>query len=343
MEASVKIHVNQIIFMKLFFHYLSDNKRSIFSALLFNVIFLVVFYLSSLPLKALGYAFFLCFFMAVVIGVPDFLSYKKKHDYLAQLKEEITVSLNNMIQASSLLEEDYQSLVELLHQDKINIVNKMKKNHADLIDYYTIWVHQIKTPIAAMSLILQSSQGEQSQELFEELQKIEQYVEMVLGYLRLESSSSDYVIREYDLDPIIKQVVRKYASQFIRKKIKFNYEPLGFSVLTDEKWLLFIVEQVISNALKYTKSGSITISSQEGKTLCIKDTGIGIAKGDLPRIFEKGFTGYNGRADKKSTGIGLYLCKKIAVKLGHDISAQSVLGKGTIIKIKLDSLSIEME
>ena len=163
---------------------------------------------------------------------------------------------------------------------------------------------------------------------------------MVLCYLRLDSNSSDYVIREYDIDGIVRQGIKKFASQFIRKKIKLDYRPSDLKVVTDEKWLLFVIEQVLSNSLKYTKQGSISVFVNNNQELCIKDTGIGIAPEDLPRIFENGYTGYNGRNDKKASGIGLYLCKRICKNLGHEITASSVLGEGTTIKINLNQKKI---
>lgn len=165
-----------------------------------------------------------------------------------------------------------------------------------------------------------------------ELFKIEQYVEMVLQYLRLNSSINDFVLKEYVLDDILRQAVHKYAPMFIRKKLTLNYEPIETKVVTDEKWLVFVIEQILSNAIKYTKTGSISIYEEAGM-LVIEDTGIGILEEDLPRIFENGYTGYNGRSDKKASGIGLYLCRQIFKKLGHKLSVESEAGKGTKVKI----------
>ena len=181
-------------------------------------------------------------------------------------------------------------------------------------------------------------------EISDQLFKIEQYVEMVLCYLRLDGGS-DYVVKPCSLDEIIRQAVRKYAPQFIGAKNRLIYEGTDITVVTDEKWLCFIVEQILSNALKYTENGEIRIeANKEGlpeghAALVISDTGIGIAPEDLPRIFEKGYTGYNGRAYKKSTGIGLYLCRRIADKIGCSISAESVCGQGTAIRIEMGSLT----
>ncbi len=214
---------------------------------------------------------------------------------------------------------------------------------ANMTDYYTAWVHQIKTPIASMSLRLQNDDSAFSSDLAEDLMKIEQYVEMVLMFLRLESDYTDYVFREYNLDKIVKDCVKKFSKQFIRRKIRLDYRLEEETVLTDEKWLSFVIEQVLSNALKYTDSGTISIYMKEPKTLCIEDTGIGIAPEDLPRIFDRGFTGYNGRTDKKASGIGLHLCRMICKNLHHTITAGSVQGKGTIIEIGLDSSELEIE
>ena len=230
-----------------------------------------------------------------------------------------------------------------LLSDRLNAAeNENVARLSDMTDYYTLWVHQIKTPIAAMQLILREGDSPEYRELSENLRRIEQYAEMVLCYLRLDSDSTDFVFKEYALDDIVRQAVRKFSSQFIRRQLRLIYEPLEKTVITDEKWLLFVIEQVISNAVKYTPSGEIEIYCEKPLTLCIRDTGIGIAAEDIPRIFEKGYTGCNGRLDKKASGIGLYLCKRICRKLGHNISAESG-EKGTTIKISLEQREIEIE
>ena len=226
-----------------------------------------------------------------------------------------------------------------LDADRRAQLTRSQQGYQELVEYYTVWAHQIKTPIAAMRLLLQDADTDEQRALLEQLQS----VEMVLGYLRLESPSSDYVIRNYALDDIVRQAVRKYASQFIRRRLRLEYTPLNVSVITDEKWLLFVIEQVLSNALKYTRSGSVSITLEAPKTLCIRDTGIGIAPEDLPRVFEKGFTGCNGRTDKRATGIGLYLCRRILEKLGHTIAITSTVGEGTTVRIGLQQDALEVE
>lgn len=156
------------------------------------------------------------------------------------------------------------------------------------------------------------------------------------------SDSTDYVLKEYRLDDIIRAAIRKLAPQFIMKKLVLDYETIDKQVLTDEKWLGFVIEQVLSNAVKYTESGKVKISC-EGSKLVISDTGIGIAPDDLPRIFDKGYTGFNGRMDRKASGIGLYLCRRICNNLGHGITAESVPGQGTTIAIELERNNLEVE
>ena len=213
-----------------------------------------------------------------------------------------------------------------------------------MLDYYGMWVHQIKTPIAALDILPQNTEHNlyQSDEketiqnavsvadMKMELFKIEQYVEMALNYLRVEDISSDLSFKKCAVDDMVRQAVRKYAKVFISKKIQVDFKPTNVYTVTDEKWFVFVLEQLLSNSLKYTKEGKISIF-MEGKALIIEDTGIGIPAEDLPRIFEKGFTGYNGREDKKSTGIGLYLCKNIMDKLQWNIMADSEVGTGTKI------------
>lgn len=237
----------------------------------------------------------------------------------------------------SVLETDYQQIIVQLQEGQRRMKDEMSFQYQDMMDYYTVWAHQIKTPIAAMRLTLQNTDSSFSRKLSVELARVEQYVDMVLCYLRLDTDTRDYVIAVYDLDDILRQALRKFAGQFIGKKIHLDYQPLNAQVMTDEKWLLFVIEQVLSNALKYTQQGCVSIYLESPKILCIRDTGMGIAAEDLPRIFEKGYTGYNGRTDKKASGLGLYLCARICRNLGHGISAESEPDKGTVIKLNLNT------
>ena len=240
------------------------------------------------------------------------------------------------------LEKIYQEIIQ--DQEK-RCQREQKESREKLVrsrEYYTRWSHQIKTPIAAMELLLQEEPAD-VRALKRELLKTSQYVEMALGYVRLDSGTKDLVIAWYPLDEIVRKSIRKYAGQFIRRRIRLIYEGTDQIVLTDEKWLSFIIEQLLSNAVKYTLKGTVTITVSEEKKLTVTDTGMGIAPEDLPRIFEKGYTGYNGRMERKSTGIGLYLSQMAAKKLGHQITVESKLGEGSSFTIGLAEYPLRSE
>ena len=329
--------------MKLFFAYLRQRWKVLLGAVLFYALFAVSFALYGLPLAAVWYPAVLTAVLGLIFFLCDFGRIRRTHAELSALSNVSAEQIGPLPETSRILDGDYQAIIRSLQVQTRQLASSAAAREREASDYYTVWAHQIKTPIAAMRLLLQDADTDEQRALIEQLQSVEQYVEMVLGYLRLESSSSDYVIRNYALDDIVRQAVRKYASQFIRRKLRLEYTPLNVSVITDEKWLLFVIEQVLSNALKYTRSGSVSITLEAPKTLCIRDTGIGIAPEDLPRVFEKGYTGSNGRTDKRATGIGLYLCRRILAKLGHSITIVSTPGVGTTVRIGLEQDALEVE
>ena len=308
------------------------------------VIFGILFYLYDIPFDAIIYGCELSFVWCAVCLFIDFYKYYKRHKLLHINREQFFDDAEQLPEHMDIIEYDYQELAKKLYQAKQELISKNRIARKELLDYYGMWVHQIKTPIAALDILLQNTERmlyrldekEMMQEAISvsdmkmELFKIEQYVEMALNYLRVEDISSDLVFKKQELDDMVRQVIRKYAKIFISKKIKMDFKPTKVSIVTDEKWFIFVLEQIISNALKYIKKGQISIYMKE-KSLVIEDTGIGIPAEDLPRIFEKGFTGYNGRENKKSTGIGLYLCKNIMDKLQWNITADSEVGRGTKI------------
>ena len=312
--------------------------------LLFSLIFLGVFLLYGIPMEAVLYPAILCGLLGVIFLVLDVRRAWRTYRQLEILKTLPASLMEPFPEPDTMEAAEYQEIVQTLREGQKQLESGMALRYEEMVEYYTIWAHQIKTPIASMRLTLQNEDSELSRRLSEDLLRIEQYVEMVLCYLRLDSSSTDYVFQEYDLDSIVKQAVRKFAGQFIRRKIRLDYQPLHTRVVTDEKWLLFVVEQVLSNALKYTPAaGTVTIDLEEPKTLCIRDTGMGIAPEDLPRVFEKGYTGYNGRNDKKASGIGLYLCRRICKNLNHVISVDSSLDSGTVVRIRLEQAKLGKE
>lgn len=252
---------------------------------------------------------------------------------------------------TGLIAQDYQRMIREIYRQKAEMESGERISKQEMSDYYVMWVHQIKNPIAALKVLIQTCEEEEGKsatedeargrrteylkEMKQELFRIEQYADMVLTYLRMEDMASDLSFEKYSLDKIVRQAVRKNSQMFILRKIGLDYQPLNHMVLTDEKWMVFVVEQILTNALKYTKEGTVSIY-MEGKNLVIADTGIGIWPEDLPRVFERGFTGYNGRADKKSTGIGLYLCKKIMDRLRQEIWIKSEVGVGTKVYLCME-------
>lgn len=330
----------------LFLAYLQKNQKWFFLIFTLFFCFYVVFYLNHLPIAPILYATLLYVYIGVIFLIVDYVKFRNRYRILQLLQKTITIQNDELPPPNNIIEERYQELIRILFSNRNEMAALAENKQKDLVDYFTQWTHQIKTPIAAMRLLLQTGQNEQYHDLDLELFKIEQYVQFVLQYLRLHDMSNDLEIKRIDLDDLIKQAIRKNAKPFILKKISLHYNELNCAVLTDEKWLLFVIEQVLSNALKYTNKGSIFIYMEPNpnkKLLVIEDTGIGIRSEDLPRIFEKGFTGYNGRTYKGATGIGLYLCKQILTKLSHEIIIQSEQGKGTKVIIDLTTVNLQTE
>lgn len=328
---------------QLFWCFLRQYRRIAVAFALFMGIFIAVFYLYDIETEAVIYAGGLCVLLALLLLGADLFRFCRDCRTRRQLLANIELEFENLPDAKTLPEEDYQQMIQALGRIHSADQTKWQKERQESLDYYTTWVHQIKTPIAVMRMNLQGEDTEEHRELLAELFRIEQYVEMVLSYVRLGSQQTDFVFQEYDLDAVIRQAIHKYAPQFVRYKIRLLYEPVHMTVLTDEKWLLFILEQLLSNAVKYTREGTVSISVSPEMVLSVADTGIGIAPEDLPRIFEKGFTGYHGRMDKKATGLGLYLCRQAAGKLGIGMSVRSEPGKGSTFLLDLHKDFLEVE
>lgn len=318
--------------MALFLSYLRARRRVLLFFALACAIFAVVFTLCELPLGAVAYPALLSALLGCGFLLLDFRRTKRKHEELQRLARLPAALTQELPPPETPEEADYQALLRAFRSELAEREAASGARYQEMVDYYTLWAHQIKTPIASMRLTLQNEETPLSRALQGDLFRIEQYAEMVLAFLRLDADSGDYVFREYALDPILRQAVRRFAREFITRKLSLRYEPVSLTVVTDEKWLSFVLEQLLSNALKYTREGGcVRLYLRAGTQLCVEDTGIGIAPEDLPRIFEKGYTGYNGRADKRASGIGLYLCRRISEKLSIGLSAESKVGKGTTL------------
>ena len=329
--------------MSFFRAYLLQRRRELLLLALCAVLFFVTFFLYNLPPGAVLYPTVLCVLAGAAFALASWRRAKKKHERLQELSRLPAALMDRFPPPAGADDEDYQAVIEALRREQAELRSESARRYQDMTDYYTTWAHQIKTPIAAMRLMLQGEDSPLARQLSEEVRSVEQYASMVLAFVRLDSDTTDYVFREQALDPIVREAVKKFAGQFIRKKLRLTYEPIRARVLTDEKWLCFVIEQILSNAVKYTNEGGVAITWQEPDTLVIRDTGIGIAPEDLPRVFEKSYTGYNGRSDKKSSGIGLYLCRRICTRLGHRIGVSSEPGRGTAVWISLSHEELHPE
>ena len=413
--------------MKIFVSYIKTNVLwVVFCAVL--ILFQMVFMrLSGMKQNDCIYGVILESMVFIIVFFSGFINYLIKYNKLKRISLLDIDEQSDMPETSECVEQLYQEIVENQIISRKEIKADKDKADSEMLQYYGMWVHQIKTPIAAMRLLLQTDIsefaadnenkseeninavelkseykesinatgldteyidtdnkedelekiylgfGEIKKELSNELFQIEQYTEMALQYQRVQSETNDFVLEKVKLDKVIRESIRKYAKIFIRKKLAMNYDGTDITVVSDEKWLGFIIEQLLSNAVKYTKSGSITISigmntlktdalnnvdkeelkykncenvfdriekGNKSRSIFVEiaDEGIGISAEDIPRVFEKGYTGYNGHENKTSTGIGLYLCKQAADKLGHRLEIESEEKKGTKVRVYLTKM-----
>lgn len=314
--------------------YLRKNLPTILFGAFTVVTFLVVAILYVQLWKPILYATLIVTVVGVIFLGLGYMKYRTRISYLKELSDggDIEGRVNHLQDTTDLEIAMYQDLLRSMSDSYRNYVTKEDEKYRNRTDYFGMWAHQIKTPISAMHLLIDEKDlPEEKNQLF----WIEEYVSMVMHYLKADDITKDFVLQKYAMDPIIQEAVRHFSSQFIHKKIKLEYDLTNTYSVTDKKWILFVIEQILSNSLKYTEKGSIRISA-EGKNLVITDTGCGIAPEDIPRLGDKGYTGYNGRMDSHSSGLGLYLCRLVLSQLGHTITFQSTLGKGTSVIIGLD-------
>lgn len=321
-----------------------------------SCIHLLYMYLIGARKQDVVYAAVLDAILLLITVLVGFFRYSSKVKALSNALKRPVEEQAQLPEAADDVEILYHRLLENQSIARSESESSAAIRQSQMRDYYSMWVHQIKTPISAMKLLLEAEReelgqlmcdDEQSQCLLsdnmdsfeDELFRIEEYVSMALQYQRVSSTENDFVLEKVSVDGVIRDTIKKYAKIMIRRHIGMNYSGTVQEVYTDGKWLAFILEQLLSNAIKYTPQGFVKIETAKKANLffiTIKDTGIGIKAEDLPRVFEKGYTGYNGHADKKATGIGLYLCRQMADKLGHTIRIESEIGKGTKVWIGFD-------
>ena len=337
-------------------NFIKQNYIWILMIVTMSCIHLLYMYLIGARKQDVVYAAVLDAMIIIITVLAGFLGYSSKVKALSNALERPVEEQAQLPEAADDVEMLYHRLLENQSIARSESESSAAIRQSQMRDYYSMWVNQIKTPISAMKLLLEAEReelgqlicdDEQSQCLLsdnmdsfeDELFRIEEYVSMALQYQRVSSTENDFVLEKVSVDGVIRDTIKKYAKIMIRRHIGMNYSGTVQEVYTDGKWLAFILEQLLSNAIKYTPQGVVTIETAEEKDrffITIKDTGIGIKAEDLPRVFEKGYTGYNGHADKKATGIGLYLCRQMADKLGHTIRMESEIGKGTKVWIGFD-------
>lgn len=296
---------------------------------------LTVYGLYGLPEGPALYTVLLLMLVSAAAWGKGYVRYRRRNRILKSLlKNEYEEAAELSLEYANETERLYGELLFKCRKEKEEIRLQAEEERKRADAYYTRWSHQIKTPVSVMELLLQEEEPDKDA-LRQELFKTGQYIGMALSYQKLGKKDGDLRFSHFQASALVKQAVIKTSSLFIHKKIGVLIEEnLDFDILTDEKWFVFILEQVLTNAVKYTKEGTVRIGSPEKGMIAVEDTGIGILPEDLPRVFEWGYTGYNGRIDKRSTGIGLSLVKMASELLGHRVSISSDPGKGTRVLIE---------
>lgn len=322
----------EFTYPRFFVEYLRSRRLPVIMTIAFMALILLVYRLYSLPWEATGYTLLLIGVISIIIVAIDCVHCLGRARTLYKLRNRFP--LGDLPAASTPEEIEYVEIVTALEQARTEAVDQLEHQNKDASEYYTLWVHQIKTPIAAMRLLLQRDTGDELKDkvdVQQQLFKIEQYVEMALQYQRLSSIQADLSFERHNVAGMVKKAVKNMAPLFIHQKLPLQLEDIQGSFVTDEKWFVFVVEQLLSNAAKYTTAGYIRVFSQDERTLGIEDTGIGIRPEEIPLVFNRGFTGTAGRVDGRATGLGLYLCREITSRLGIEMRIESELGKGTTV------------
>lgn len=289
--------------------YIYSKKNELFIIALILLLFLIVFYLFDFMFSA--------YLLSISIIIIIYMIYFITHFFT------FIDDVNKTKQ------------IEILEKQIQQLKNKQNSYQEEIESYFLLWVHQIKTPITASKLLLERKNEDNKEEVLQEIIQIDNYTNLALNYLKIMNESTDMSFKEIELDTIIQNIIKRYAMIFIHNKTKLHYEKIDSIVLTDPKWSTVMIEQILNNSLKYAKGNDIYIYfDQRTNELVIHDTGIGISESDLPKIFDKGYSGFNGMLDEKSSGVGLYIVRKISRRLNQKVSVESKLNEYTIFKIK---------
>lgn len=326
--------------------YLKD--KIFFLSLNFLIFICVAFFIlySNINLKIVVFIFIIWFFPIISYMSIDYIKNNKYFNDIYSLLE----NLDKKYLLPELL-EDTEFLNGKILNDILKTVNRDMHEHIKVYEiknqeyqeYVEMWVHEIKTPISSSKLIIKNNTNEITQKIDMQLNTIENFVEQVLYYSKSDNLEKDYLIKNINLDIVVKNIIKKNAKELILNKIKIETDCEDSFVYTDSKWLEFILNQIVINSIKYKKEENsyikfYTKKDKDNIILFIEDNGIGIEDKDIDKVFEKGFTGENGRKYSKSTGMGLYICKKLCDKLGLKISLKSKKNEGVVVTIKFNIL-----
>ncbi len=300
------------------------------------VIFLLG-YLARQDAVFVRYEAILVSFVLGCVLLTDGARYCVRRRRMAQIQRSASLLPRELPEPLDGLTEEYDALIRALIAERDRLKTESQRRQDEQKEYYTLWIHQIKTPISAMRLLLQEDDGARAPLMKQELFKVDQYADLALKFVKLDDIASDLVVERCDLNEIVREAVKKYSLLFVYSGLSVEIGELARDVPCDRMWLGFIISQLVSNSVKYTRAGGVRLF-MNGAALVVEDTGIGIRKEDLPRIFEKGYSGYNGRMDTRASGIGLYLAKRAADALGISISVASELGKGTHVTLRFPKL-----
>lgn len=294
--------------MKLILDYMKSQSVILFGYLLVCIVFITIFVLATIEIEYVFLGIEILGFILIIYLIVHWFQYQKLSD----------------------VKDDNE---RLLNENK-NLKSEMLNQKDDLNAYFLMWLHQIKTPMTVSKLLLEKPDETTSTKLKMQLMYIEQYINMAMNYLKMIDYSTDMDITQVNLDDIIKNLLKKYSLLFIHNHISLEYQSNLTYVVSDSQWLTILIEQILSNALKYTENGKIAIQYLEDKhALEIRDTGIGIRSEDIPKIFDRGYSGFNGRMNEKSSGLGLYLARKISERLNIQIEVESKLSKGSVFRL----------
>lgn len=321
--------------------YLKD--RTLFLLINFMIFTIVCGIMVLIDISANLIIFIFCIWFLPIFSfiIAEFIKQRNFYVEVTSIMDDLDKKylLSEIIREPDFIEGKFlYDLLKQANKDMHEHVKKYRDMESEYREYIETWVHEIKTPIASVGLIIENNQNEVTRNINYEIKKIEEYIEQVLYYSRSNDVSKDYIIKEVSLNTLVKNVVRRNSRYFISKKISIDMGAVEGTVYGDAKWLEFILNQVIGNSIKYIREeeGKVkvyTIRNENNIVLVVEDNGIGIIDKDINRVFEKGFTGENGREYGKSTGIGLYLCKKLSDQLGLGLHLTSKIGEGTKVGI----------